>query len=148
MTACRLLRPRRAPSPGPGLLLVLCASILMPGQADAQEGLGRLFHTPEQRRQLDELRRLGAPRPGLETSPALRLDGVVRHPDGRVTVWVNGRPAGAGRAIAGQAPDQARITTETGKSVPLRVGEALPADGSPTQGLLGGGVARPDATTR
>ena len=129
-------------------LVMLAAGLLGAGGACAQESLGRLFHTPEQRRQLDQLRSLGAKRPGLEARPTVRLDGVVRHPDGRVTTWVNGQPAEGGRAAPGQAPDEARVVTETGKSVGLRVGEALPADGSAPQDLLGQGKASRDPTPR
>jgi hypothetical protein len=114
----------------------------------AEEQLGRLFHTPEQRRQLDQLRSLGASRPGLEERPTLRLDGVLRHPDGRVTTWINGQPAAAGQAAPGRGPEQAEIVTGPGKSVPLRVGEALPADGSAPRDLLGDGKARQDPPHR
>ena len=129
------------------------ASFLLPATGHAAAGagdeqLGRLFYTPEQRRQLDQMRSLGASHPGLEEKPAVRLDGVLRHPDGRVTTWINGQPVAAGRAAPGQAPAQARVMTGTGKSVVMRVGEAVPADGSAPQDLLGEGRARPDSPRR
>jgi hypothetical protein len=136
----------RARLPAPLLALLLAAGATAAGAAD--EHLGRLFHTPEQRRQLDQQRTLGASRPGLEERPTLRLDGVLRHPDGRLTTWINGRPAEAGRLAPGQGPEQAHIVTGAGKSVAIRVGEALPADGSATQGLLGDGHAQPDTPPR
>jgi hypothetical protein len=114
----------------------------------ADEYLGRLFHTPEQRRQLDQMRSLGTPRPGLEERPTLRLDGVVRHPDGHLTTWVNGEPSESGRSAPGQGPGQAQVVTEGGKSVALRVGDAIPADGTASQGLLGNGRAQQDAPRR
>jgi hypothetical protein len=139
---------RRPPPPHYAPLLAACAVLLLaigasPAQA-AEQALGRLFHTPEQRRQLDQMRHSGASRPEVGERPALRLDGVVRHPDGRVTTWINGRPAPAGRGAQGPGPARARVSTGTGQTVELRVGDALPAGDSAPQSLLGDGRVRRD----
>lgn len=125
--------------------LLACLPAAWGGAAQAaEERLGRLFYTPEQRRQLDHLRHLGAERPGVEAQPMLRLDGVLRHPDGRLSTWINGQPAQPGRVAPGAEPGQARIATETGKAVDLRVGDALPAGEASPRGLLGEGRVRRD----
>ena len=63
--------------------------------ASAQE-IGRLFHSAEQRKALDSLRKAkpqpqkpGNPQPGV-ASGAARIDGYVVRPDGKSTVWVDG----------------------------------------------------------
>lgn len=129
---------------------LLSLALLAAGRASAaEEPLGRLFYTPEQRRQLDRSRSLGSSRPGLEeAAPALRLDGVLRHPDGRLTTWLNGQPVEAGRGAAGRAPGEARVVTRSGKSVTLRVGEALPQEDAPPEDLLGDGHARRESSRR
>lgn len=136
-TVLRLLRPPI------GLLLVLAQGAASPAWG-AEADLGRLFYTPEERRKLDHLRSLGGPEVSLEARPGLRLDGVVRHPDGRITTWINGQQAAPGRVQPGTSPGRARLITESGRSVPLQVGDSLPA-GSPTPDpLLGDGQARRD----
>lgn len=136
MPVCTGFRPPRL------ALLVLAALAALPARA-AGEDLGRLFYTPEQRRQLDHLRRLGAaPGQPLEARPVLRLDGVVRHPDGRVTTWINGQPTQGGPARAGEPVGQARVPADSGRSVPLGVGDRLPAGGSAPETLLGDGHIR------
>jgi len=129
------------------LLVGLAALAPAPGRG-AENSLGRLFYTPEQRRQLDHLRNLGASGLRVEERAVLRLDGVVRHPDGRITTWINGRPAQAGQVVPGSGPEQARVATEAGKSVPLRVGDALPAGAAAPEPLLGDGQARRDPPRR
>jgi hypothetical protein len=60
--------------------------------------LGSLFHTPQEREQLDRLRRgepLEAPVASGETPVPARdpvVTGYVRRSDGRNTVWIDGRP--------------------------------------------------------
>jgi hypothetical protein len=146
-----MMGPRhRSSRPLAGLVLAAFLALL-PGAGSAQaaeERLGRLFHTPEQRRQLDHLRSLGAGRPGVEERPVLRLDGVLRHPDGRVSTWINGQPAQPGVVAPGPGPGQARIATEAGKTVDLRVGDSLPAGGDTPEGLLGEGRVRRDEPRR
>ena len=70
----------------------------------AEDGVGRLFFTPDQRALLDTARagrgvRLPATTEGeLATTPApqgpdiVTYNGVVRRSDGKSTVWINGKP--------------------------------------------------------
>ena len=100
----------------------------------ADEGLGRLFFTPQQRAALDAGRRIAAAKPKAGTTSAkrpvreLRLDGIVTRSDGERTVWVNGRAyhdgQPAGLRVTPVEPAAARIHVgESGRAIKLRVGE-------------------------
>jgi len=69
-------------------MLPLCA-------AAAQDGLGRLFYTAAERAEM-EARRHGRPAPqevaARELASVLRIDGIAVRPQGRTTVWINGKP--------------------------------------------------------
>jgi hypothetical protein len=77
----------------------LLASLLLLHAAQAASGadLGRLFHTPEQRKALDAARanppqpqKPAAVAPARNAEPA-RLDGYVARSSGPSTVWIDGR---------------------------------------------------------
>lgn len=53
----------------------------------ADDGLGRLFLTPEERQRLDRLRQEAdnGQRPGM-------INGEVRRSDGHHVIWIDGRP--------------------------------------------------------
>jgi len=129
---------------------LLALGAALPGTAGAQE-LGRLFLTPEQRAQLEARRKARVPdtpaaAPVLE-SPLTRLDGSVRRPGGRSTVWVNGEtiPEGAhpdGAKILRPHSSQGRVPIAVGESerrFDLRVGETLNRDSGEVRDLIGGG---------
>ncbi len=113
-------------SPALDGLLVLAWCV--PVRAEAP--LGRLFHTPEERAQLDRQRRLGLDpaRAGAGADGTLRFDGLIRRGDGKTTVWVNGQRLEAGsRLLTGDG----RLVVRSGSGeAALRVGESLgvPAD--------------------
>jgi len=75
------------------LLLLLAAALATPTQAD----FGRLFFTPEQRRELDRPAPVTpaaviadeAPPP---PTPPQRIDGFVFTSSGEITVWLDGQP--------------------------------------------------------
>jgi hypothetical protein len=69
-----------------GLLLVATACAASPAE------LGALFSTPEERAQLDRLRRGEAPAQAaaLSASPNAGITGYVKRSDGRSTVWIDG----------------------------------------------------------
>ncbi len=106
------------------LLALLCLAATP--QALASPPLGRLFHTAEQRAELDRLRlRDGASLPAAAQGPTT-LNGRVERSDGHGTAWINGVPVEsqtASRQLAG----------------PLKPGQTRLGDGSPPQDLLNGG---------
>jgi len=115
--------------------LIAVALATCAAAAQAQE-LGRLFFTPEQRAQLDERRKAHVPdKPAavLIESPSTRLDGYVKRSNGESTVFVNGEAIPEGAETEGMrvVPDRASVdratifTGDSGRRVPLKVGESL-----------------------
>ena len=99
-----------------GLVLFLGMQSLL-----AQEPLGRLFFTPEQREALDARRKARVPdKPAapVAVSPTTRFNGYVQRSGGRSTVFVDGEPVAEGSS---EAP-----RVDTGRKdgrVPISVGE-------------------------
>lgn len=89
------------------------------GWTVADDGLGHLFTTPDERRLLEaESPSGGAP----------RLEGLVRRPDGEWVLWIDGRRLGVGEALegGGRVVDVAsgRVVVErAGRRWSARVGE-------------------------
>lgn len=115
-------------------LLMVATGLLGPAAALAQQPLGRLFFTPEQRETLDARRRAGvqdrsAP---LPISPTTRLDGVVTRSHGKSTVWLDGnalpdgvRPEGV-RVLRSSDPTRVRVGVgEEGRLTSVRVGQQV-----------------------
>ena len=83
----------------------LLVGVFVLNVAHAEDGLGRLFLTPEQRHELDALRDpnapttatglAGAPPEGPPADRTVVLNGIVRRSRGSDVVWVNGTRAGA-----------------------------------------------------
>lgn len=130
------------------LLPALCALSVMvcllsgSGQAAALDqraspGLGRLFMTPEQRRELDASRPAhstpGTPDAGLRLPAASHvvLTGVLKRSGGPDVVWINGHQAKAGDDKAPiqvrRGPDSHNVVTlldpADGRSVKLKPGQ-------------------------
>ena len=72
------------------LLLGLGLSGLL-GVPRADEGLGRLLTSPEERRLIAAARGQGDPASGEEPA-RIHFEGALRGSDGRLMVWINGRP--------------------------------------------------------
>ncbi|OIR01691.1 hypothetical protein GALL_161930 [mine drainage metagenome] len=134
-------------SAAPGTTLAALAAVLaltLPARQVLASNLGRLFFTPEQRRQLDRQRN-GEQRPRAD-SETLFIDGVVRRSDGATTVWVNGvaqHEGLPGIRIFPSAQDPSRVTLriEGGAPVRLRVGEAIKrTTREKDDGLAGGSI--------
>lgn len=94
--------------------LALVLLLLAPAAGAAQ--LGTLFHSPEERANLEKLRRGEAVETQALGAPARKpqVTGFVRRSDGRNTVWINGVPvsvAGA-RAEALMDPEAVRAAEE------------------------------------
>jgi len=72
------------------LTMALLAALQL---AQAAEPIGRIFYTPEQRAQLDNLRARRAVASQVRNEPIpeiVTFNGIVRRSDGLATVWVNG----------------------------------------------------------
>ena len=119
--------------------------ILFFGNAQAEE-LGRLFFTPEQRAALDARRKARVPdRPAMTSvvSPTTRLDGYVKRPGGRSTVFVNGEALLEGTADAPVIDPERRggrvpVTGGEGRPrVELRPGQVLDRDTGAVRDVLG-----------
>jgi hypothetical protein len=134
-------------------------------------GLGRLFFTPAERAQLDEMRRRPAPAPQAPVAAAkpeppapppppkyVTLNGVVRRSDGVNTVWLNDKPVRDRRSDEGlviSTPGQARspgqVTVQvpqTGRSVELKVGQQVEINSGEVQEGYEAPTAAAAANTR
>lgn len=122
------LRPRYA-APVVGLVLaaLLAPADLAVAQQDAS--FGRLFHSPEERRQLDQPAAPAATEPSPVTSDPRRLDGIVRRSDGRSTLWIDGHAAGDDTATASSDARAATIVLPDGERLRVLVGESYAPDG-------------------
>lgn len=107
----------------PTLALALTLTLVLWAPAHADALAGRLFHTAEERAQLDRQRKLGLD-PARGGGAALRFDGLIRRGDGKTTVWVNGQrlDADGRRLLTG---DGRLVVRSGGGDATLRVGESL-----------------------
>ena len=106
--------------------LVLFLALLAPAAGAAE--LGTLFHSPEERANLEKLRRGEVVQEDALGTPARRpeVTGFVRRSDGRNTVWINGVPV----SVAGARAD-ALLDPEArrgGEDRVLRIESAKPAE--------------------
>jgi len=136
---------RQAPA-----LLLACA-LLAPGATAAQEQLGRLFFTPEQREALDARRRARLPdKPAaVAVSPTTRIDGYVKRSSGKSTLWVDGYAVRDGshpdglRVRAGRDPSRVTVRIgEDGRPIEVKVGQTLDRGNGEVTDPLGGGEVR------
>lgn len=109
------------------LALTLALSLLAPGlaHAAADEGLGRLFRTPERRAQLDEMRRRNIPivSQSQPVMDSIALQGIVRRSSGHTTLWINGQAVqDSGIRVHNNS---VRIPLGNGQSRQLKVGEHM-----------------------
>lgn len=115
------------------MLLVLTA---LPCGAVAQEKIGRLFFTPEQRIRLEHL----ANKPEGETtviiSDKIQVNGIVQRNGGSRVVWINGVPQsqkGANGILVERdiTPDSVPVKIPgTGNLVRLKVGQSIDLNSS------------------
>jgi len=132
------------------LAFAAAGAVLAAAPCAAQQPLGRLFFTPEQRQALDARRRARVPdKPAAVAapSPTLRLDGYVKRSDGRSTVWVNGESQGEGPGAdaprIGGADSRVSVNVgEGGSRVVLKPGEVLDRGNGEVRDVIGGGEIR------
>jgi hypothetical protein len=117
------------------LLLTLLIAALP--AAHAAELAGRLFYTPEQRAQLDQLRTQKAVASQVRDEPVpetVTYNGIIRRSDGKTTIWMNNQPMSAaelrsGQAVTGTVSRDGRIVLQNpqagvGGGVELKVGQS------------------------
>ncbi|WP_018607770.1 hypothetical protein [Uliginosibacterium gangwonense] len=109
------------------LALILGLGLLAPGLtlAAADDDLGRLFHTPERRAQLDEMRRRNIPilSQSQPTMDSIALQGIVRRSNGHTTLWINGQPVQDSGIRTHR--NSIRVPLGNGQTRQLKVGEHM-----------------------
>lgn len=94
------------------------------GQVAAQENLGRLFFTEQQRQDLDRRRQANIREAAVVVESSVTVNGQVSRSSGRSTTWLNGVPQDNAR----RPPDPARVTLPGGDGAPsvsVKIGQTL-----------------------
>src|SRR6266480_4472766 len=94
------------------------------GQVAAQENLGRLFFTEQQRQDLDRRRQANIREAAVIVESSVTVNGQVSRSSGRSTTWINGVPQESAR----KPLDPARVTLPGGEGAPsvsLKIGQTL-----------------------
>src|SRR5882762_2758044 len=94
------------------------------GPVVAQENLGRLFFTEQQRQDLDRRRQANIQETAAVVESTVTVNGQVSRSSGRSTTWINGVPQENVR----RPHDPARVTLPGGEGTPsvsLKVGQTL-----------------------
>ena len=94
------------------------------GQVAAQENLGRLFFTEQQRQDLDRRRQANIREAAVVVESSVTVNGQVSRSSGRSTTWLNGVPQDNAR----RPLDPARVTLPGGDGAPsvsLKIGQTL-----------------------
>lgn len=120
--------------------LCVAASVALPVPAVADE-LGRLFFTPQERRELDRRRASNIVERG--EAPAVEslvtVNGQVTRSSGKTTTWING----VAHDDTYRGRDPARVAVERGGArVPVKVGETLDRSRGTVRDALEGGEIR------
>lgn len=125
--------------------IILCFVLLMvsafPCIVAGEETLGRLFFTPEQRIQLEQLKNKPKGETEIIISDKILVNGIVQRHGGSRVVWINGVPQGQkgsnGISIESDiAPDSVPIKIlGAGSSIRLKVGQSIDLDSSALWGV-------------
>ena len=94
------------------------------GQVAAQQNLGRLFFTEQQRQDLDRRRQANIQEAAVVVESTVTVNGQVSRSSGRSTTWINGVPQESAR----KPTDPARVTLPGGEGTPsvnLKIGQTL-----------------------
>ena len=122
-----------------GLTLPLCFAPPAAAQSKSQvTELGRLFFTPQQRRELDHRRQLNIQEATVVPVNDLTVNGQVSRSSGKSTTWVNNVP----RHDAYPSRDPAHVTLPGDEGEPpvtLRIGQTHDKVRGETRDVLGSG---------
>lgn len=114
------------------LPVIVLGLVTLPAQA-ADSAAGRIFFTPEQRTQLDMLRKQKAIASQIRDEPVpetVTFNGIVRRNDGKTTVWLNNEALSESdlrnkQSIVGRIGRNGRVTLHAPQSaVELKVGQS------------------------
>jgi len=105
------------------LKISLSAFALITATLASSDELGRLFFTPEQRKELDYNYAQGASSDNYDH--ALMLNGIVQKHGGKRTAWINGVPQSVGRSDEKSPESVAVPLPGQNKSVKLKVGQRI-----------------------
>jgi hypothetical protein len=97
---------------------------LAAGPVAAQENLGRLFFTEQQRQDLDRRRQANIQETAVVVESSVTVNGQVSRSSGRSTTWLNGVPQDNAR----RPLDPARVTLPGGEGAPsvsVKIGQTL-----------------------
>ena len=97
---------------------------LAAGHAAAQENLGRLFFTEQQRQELDRRRQANIQETAVVVENSVTVNGQVSRSSGRSTTWINGVP----QSNARKPRDPARATlpgAEGEPAISVKIGQTL-----------------------
>lgn len=103
---------------------LLIFAIGAPVPAAANENLGRLFFTPQQRQDLDRRRQANIQDSAVGAESLVTVNGQVSRSLGRTTTWINGVP----QENARKPRDPAQVTLPGGVGeapVNLKIGQTL-----------------------
>jgi len=106
------------------LIVVAFLLAVATGPAGAQEALGRLFFTEQQRQDLDRRRQANIQETTVVVDSLVTVNGQVSRASGKNTTWINGVPQTSTR----KPHDPARVTlpgAEGEPSVTVKVGQTL-----------------------
>lgn len=130
---------RDTPRAGARVLLALalatCAGLSAPRPAAADDELGRLFFTPQQRQELDRRRASNVQeKEDVVVESSVTVNGQVARSSGKTTTWVNGVP----QYDTYSGRDPARVQLQDGT---VKIGQTLDRTrGEVKDGLEGGTV--------
>jgi len=116
--------------------------LLWTGPAPAQEILGRLFFTEQQRQDLDRRRQANIQETAVVVESTVTVNGQVSRSSGRSTTWINGVPQESTRKPA----DPARVTLPGGEGAPsvnLKIGQTLDKVRGQIKDPVAGGIVTP-----
>ena len=130
-----------------GSLLMLALLSAISPALHADEGLGRLFFTPERRQNLDRQRQLNIQdKQEIPEDPTLTINGIVTRNSGKRTAWINGvaqneNETQSGISVISSRKDPGSITVQANDapSAKARVGDTVNRNTGETMNLLGEG---------
>jgi hypothetical protein len=106
------------------ILVCLLALVGVAGPASAQEPLGRLFFSPQQRQDLDRRRQANIQESAVTANSFVTVNGQVSRSSGKTTVWINGVPQESTK----RPPDPAKVNlpgSEGERSIDLKIGQTF-----------------------